>query len=139
MLYKKDSRGPVSYREGNYKNKETREKESVCRDNDCQSFNPENISWLYGVFFLLKSTGRNREIKSVCFGRGKINLLFCWTISVEAKENLPWSQRFSFAAKRVSSDRQRNPRCESHHATIAVNQHHAIDLQATNNDTLTHL
>ena len=28
------------------------------------------------------------------------------------------------------------PRCESHyHATIAVNQHHEIDEQATNNDT----
>ena len=28
------------------------------------------------------------------------------------------------------------PRCESHyHATIAVNQHHEIDQQATNNDT----
>ena len=48
---------------------------------------------------------------------------------------LPWSQRFSFAAKRISSDRQKwrektsgYPRCESHyHATIAVNQHHEID------------
>ena len=48
---------------------------------------------------------------------------------------LPWSQRFSFAAKRDEKrERKKRPektsgsgRCECHyHATIGVNQHHEI-------------